>query len=146
MAKKYSNAVKQAKLHKEELVLINEDMPIALVHSWEAMITAWENDRSSPNPYYTPTLSKCARISNMMGFSDLLLQEPRKVRCDSALHSKRRRSKQDWGQVALTAVRAQGFFCTDWISNTASMFSLFSIKFRWLTHLQAEIACRHCTT
>ena len=58
LAKKYVNAVKQANLHKEELALINEDLPIALVHSWGAMITKWENDRKSPNPYYTSTTSK----------------------------------------------------------------------------------------
>jgi len=57
LAKEYLNAVQQAKLHEEELGLINEDLPIALVALWKAMITTWENDRSSPNPYYTPAMS-----------------------------------------------------------------------------------------
>ena len=51
------NAVEQATFHEEELGLISENMPIALVHEWTAMITAWENDRNSPNPYYMPTKS-----------------------------------------------------------------------------------------
>jgi len=57
LAKKYLNAVQQADLHEEELGLINEDLPIACVASWKKMIATWENDRSSPNPYYTPMMS-----------------------------------------------------------------------------------------
>lgn len=57
LAKKYLNAVKQAQLHEEELRLINEELPVELVRSWEEIITTWENDRSAPNPYYTPVMS-----------------------------------------------------------------------------------------
>ena len=57
LAKKYLNAVKQARLHKEELRLINEELPTALLQSWTAMVTRWENDREAPNPYYTPVTS-----------------------------------------------------------------------------------------
>ena len=64
MAKKYLNAVKQVDLHTEELALINKDLPIALVHLWEAIVTTWENNRDSPNPYYTFTKSKQTCISN----------------------------------------------------------------------------------
>lgn len=57
LARKYLNAVKQAEVHREELRLINEELPAALLHSWEAMVKLWENDRSAPNPYYTPVMS-----------------------------------------------------------------------------------------
>lgn len=62
LAKKYLNAVKQAKLHEEELELINESLPIALVNTWKAMITTWESDRGSPNPYYTPVKSTSMNV------------------------------------------------------------------------------------
>ena len=66
LAKKYPNAIEQAKLHKEELALISEDLPIALVHLWTAMITTWENDRDSPNPYYMPEKSTSVHILNVL--------------------------------------------------------------------------------
>ena len=78
MAKKYLNAVKQAKLHEEDLVLVNEDLPIALVLSWEAKITTWENNRTSPNPYYTPKTSTYTHTSDE-GFTNFWLQVPQKM-------------------------------------------------------------------
>jgi hypothetical protein len=57
LAKKYLNAVKQAKLHEKEQRLINAGLPATLLHSWTAMITIWENNRSAPNPYYTHSTS-----------------------------------------------------------------------------------------
>jgi len=66
LAKKYLNAVEQAKLHEEELLLISEDLPIALVRSWTAMITTWENNRNSPNPYYMPEKSMLVHFPNTL--------------------------------------------------------------------------------
>ena len=59
------------------------------------------------------------------GFSDFWLQEPPKPRSDSALHSKRRRSKCDWGKWVPSIIHVRNFCCTDWTSNIASMFSIF---------------------
>ena len=145
LAKKYLNAVEQAKLHEEELALISEDLPIALVHSWTAMITTWENDRNSPNPYYMPMKSMSVSISNAVCLT-FQLQKPPRLRYGNASHSKRRRSRQGWVQVPLTILHAQDFFWTDWMSNIASMFSSFSIILRWLIYLQTEVTCGHRTT
>jgi hypothetical protein len=57
LAKKYLDAVEQAKLHEEDMELMTNGLPEELAHSWEAVVTTWENDRSSPNPYYAPTMS-----------------------------------------------------------------------------------------
>ena len=57
LAKKYVKAVEQVKLHEDELKLVNDSLPTALQCSWTAMIKTWENDRSAPNPYYTPVMS-----------------------------------------------------------------------------------------
>ena len=55
LAKKYLNAVGQAKFHAEELLFLNKGLPDTLVQSWTVKITTWENDRNAPNPYYKPT-------------------------------------------------------------------------------------------
>lgn len=69
MAKKYLNAVNQLKLHEEELNLVTDDLPLMLVHSWKAMIATWENDRSSPNPYYSPVKSMQTYISDSVSLT-----------------------------------------------------------------------------
>jgi len=58
LMKKYLNAVEQSKFHKDELSLINDSLPEDLVQLWTAKITTWENDRTTPNPYYLPTTSE----------------------------------------------------------------------------------------
>lgn len=60
LAKKYLNAVEKADLHAEVISLINAGLPRDLVDLWTAKIITWENDRSAPNPYYTPETSKQA--------------------------------------------------------------------------------------
>lgn len=65
LAKKYVKAVEQAKLHEDELKLVNGSLPTVLQCSWMAMIKTWENDRSAPNLYYTPVTNTEAYISNM---------------------------------------------------------------------------------
>ena len=57
LAKKYLNTAEQAKFHMEELLLINNGLPVDLVRSWTMKITTWENNRSAPNPYYTTMIS-----------------------------------------------------------------------------------------
>lgn len=69
MAKKYLNAVNQAKLHEEELNLVNDDLPLVLIHLWKVMIVTWEKDRSSPNPYYSPVKSMQAYISDSVSLT-----------------------------------------------------------------------------
>ena len=63
MAKKYVKSVEQFKSHEDELRLVNDGLPTSLEHSWTAMIKTWENDRSAPNPYYTPVTSTQVYIS-----------------------------------------------------------------------------------
>ena len=63
LAKKYVKAVEQVKLHEDKLRLVNDGLPTMLERSWTAMIKTWENDRSAPNPYYTPVTSTQVYIS-----------------------------------------------------------------------------------
>ena len=42
----------------EEMSFINSGLPATLVELWMAKITTWENDRSTPNPYYIPAKSE----------------------------------------------------------------------------------------
>lgn len=57
LAKKYIHAAEQTEFHRDELDLISSQLSPALVQSWKTMIRKWETDRSSPNPYYTPSTS-----------------------------------------------------------------------------------------
>ena len=47
--KKYLNAVEQAKFHAEELLLIDDGLPMSLVQAWTEKIKTWESDRSAMN-------------------------------------------------------------------------------------------------
>lgn len=58
LAKKYLNAVESAKLHSDEISLINKGLEETTVQSWTTRITKWESDRTAENPYYLPVTSK----------------------------------------------------------------------------------------
>ena len=64
LVKKYLNTVQKAKVHREELSLINAGLPVTLVESWTSKITTWEKDRSAPNPYYAPATSGWMRATS----------------------------------------------------------------------------------
>lgn len=52
------NAVESAKLHSDEISLINKGLEETTVQSWTTRITKWESDRTAENPYYLPVTSK----------------------------------------------------------------------------------------
>ena len=62
LAKKYLAAVENAKVHEDQMSLINAGLEKTLVESWTKRITTWESDRTAENPYYLPQTSECTRV------------------------------------------------------------------------------------